>query len=44
MSNVTDMRSMFYGAASFNQDVSEWDVSKVTDMTYLFSQAVSLFR
>ena len=28
--NVTTMRRMFYAAASFNQDVSQWDVSNVT--------------
>ena len=35
-SQVTDMSFMFYGASSFNQDVSEWDVSNVTDMSYMF--------
>ena len=31
MSNVTDMREMFYKTHTFNQDISGWDVSKVTD-------------
>ena len=33
------MRNMFshiYGAAMFNQDISGWDVSNVTDMTRMF--------
>ena len=29
---VTDMYELFFGARSFNQDVSGWDVSSVTDM------------
>ncbi|MCR9133312.1 MAG: BspA family leucine-rich repeat surface protein, partial [bacterium] len=27
--NLTDVSSMFYGAESFNQDISNWDVSSV---------------
>jgi surface protein len=27
--NLTDVSSMFYGAVSFNQDISNWDVSSV---------------
>ena len=27
---------MFYGCKSFNQDVSGWDVSNVTNMIYMF--------
>ena len=30
MSNVADMRSMFYGVTAFNTDLSSWDVS-ITD-------------
>merc|ERR1712193_274871 len=27
---------MFFGAEAFNQDLSKWDVSKVTDMASMF--------
>ncbi len=37
--NVIDMEGMFYHAPSFNQDISGWDVSKVTDMAYMFYNA-----
>ena len=30
------MRYMFWECKSFNQDISNWDVSKVTDMRYMF--------
>ena len=32
---------MFYGATSFNGDLSSWDVSSVTNMTNMFSYATS---
>ncbi|MBC6425892.1 MAG: DUF285 domain-containing protein, partial [Ekhidna sp.] len=35
LSNVTDMRRMFFDA-SFNEDLSRWDVSKVTNMGGMF--------
>ena len=33
--------TMFYRAAAFNQDISTWDVSKVTDMKEMFYGATS---
>jgi surface protein len=33
------MKEMFYGAHAFNQDISGWDVSKVTDMSSMFYNA-----
>ena len=38
-SAVTDMTSMFEGATAANPDVSNWDVSKVTNMTNLFNSS-----
>ena len=37
VSNVTDMRDMFYGCSNFNQDISNWDVSNVIDAYDMFS-------
>jgi surface protein len=28
---------VFRGATVFNQDISSWDISKVTNMAYMFS-------
>ena len=35
------MAYMFKGAVSFNQDLSAWDVTFVTDMTEMFNGATS---
>jgi len=40
-SQVTNMRLMFYGAFSFNQDIGGWDVSAVTNMHFMFYGASS---
>ena len=36
--NVTDMNGMFYGCKSFNQDLSKWDISSVTDADDVFNE------
>ena len=38
-SKVTDMRELFRGKKTFNQDISAWDVSEVVDMAYIFYEA-----
>ena len=39
-SNVVNMRAMFAGT-KFNQDISSWNTSKVTDMSHMFSGATA---
>ncbi len=43
LSNVTDMRNIFYGASAMNQNINGWDVSHVTDMAGAF-QGASAFN
>ena len=35
------MREMFYGANKFNQDISNWDVSNVENMAWMFGNCKS---
>jgi len=39
VSNVTNMDSMFFGATTFNENISGWDVSNVTTMESMFGNA-----
>jgi surface protein len=41
LSGVTSMNTMFRGASSFNQDISNWEVSSVDDMNAMFAFATS---
>ena len=41
VSQVTDMFLGFYGAESFNGNISNWNVSNVTDMGSMFYNATS---
>ena len=36
VSNVTDMKKLFYDKVNFNEDISKWDVSNVTIMESMF--------
>jgi len=36
---VTTMRGIFDGCTNFNSDISHWDTSEVTDMSYMFNNA-----
>ncbi|MDC1345634.1 BspA family leucine-rich repeat surface protein, partial [Planktomarina temperata] len=38
-SKVTDMGTMFFGASTFNQDLSRWNITNVVDMAAMFSGA-----
>ena len=44
LSRVTNMAGMFNYAKAFNQDISGWDVSNVTNMESMFSSFPSVFN
>lgn len=37
VSNVTTMQETFRNTGSFNQDISNWNINKVTNFSYMFS-------
>ncbi len=39
LTRLTSLRSMFNGAAAFNQNIGNWNTSNVTDMGWMFSGA-----
>ena len=39
VSNITDISYIFLGTPEFNGDISQWDVSKVTNMEGLFYES-----
>ena len=39
--SVTSLRSMFFGATAFNQDIGHWDTGVVEDMSSMFSGATA---
>ena len=41
VSNVANMKRMFYDAFNFNQDISSWDTTNVKDMREMFVGAAS---
>ncbi len=41
LSGVTSMVNMFWGATSFNGNISSWDVSNVVNMNSMFTSATS---
>lgn len=39
--SATSLKAMFYGATSFNVDVSSWNVNQASDMSLMFYRASS---
>jgi surface protein len=44
LSQTTSMEYMFWGAQTFNGNISNWDVSKVNNMSFMFSHAYAFNR
>ena len=44
VSNVTDMKYMFYHCEQFNRNISKWDVSNVTNMEYMFYRCKKFYQ
>jgi len=42
VSNVDNMKAMFYNCENFNCDLSKWDVSNVKCMSWMFINCNSL--
>ena len=38
---MTNMYSMFEGAAAYNQSLNDWNISSVTNMQYMFYDATA---
>jgi surface protein len=38
--SVTNTAAMFYGASSFNQNITNWETQNITDMSYMFNGAI----
>ena len=41
---MTDMMGMFQESITFNQDIGDWDVAAVTDMSYMYVLLLLLQR
>lgn len=41
VSSAKNLKAMFYGATSFNADLSEWQVGQATDMSMMFYRCAS---
>lgn len=41
VSQVTDMRELFYNKFQFNDNISNWNTSNVTNMSHMFSNATN---
>jgi len=39
-STIIDMGRLFFGTSAFNQNISNWNTSNVTDMSYMFNRSI----